>query len=46
MVKKIKGLFEQYIPEFAEQVQLKLPKLKKAGESKPPTIKLPKLKKV
>jgi hypothetical protein len=46
MVVKLDTLFKQYIPEFAQQVQLKLPKLKKVGASTPPAIKLPKLKKV
>ena len=46
MVAKLDSIFTQYIPEIAQEVQLKLPKLKKAGESTPPKINLPKLKKV
>lgn len=47
---KMKNDFEKildnYLPEFAEEVQIKLPKLKKVNESETPKIKLPKLKKV
>lgn len=46
MVAKLDSIFTQYIPEIAQEVQLKLPKLKKVGESTPPKINLPKLKKV
>ena len=37
---------DQYVPAFSEEVELKLPKLKKVGSGKSPKIKLPKLKKV
>ena len=51
MVFILKKLFEKNIPEFAQQVELtlpklSLPKLNKPGASTPPAIKLPKLKKV
>ena len=49
MKEKLDGLLKQYIPKIAQQVQLQLPKLKKIGgkgQSKLPSIKLPKLKKV
>ena len=51
MVFKLKKIFESSIPEFAQQVELtlpklSLPKLNKPGASTPPAIKLPKLKKV
>ena len=42
-------MLDKYLPKFEEQpqaVNLKLPKLKKVGESKPTEMKLPKLKKV
>ena len=43
------SILNEYLPKFEEQpqsVNLKLPKLKKVGDSAPKTIKLPKLKKV
>ena len=51
MVFKLKKIFDKSIPEFAQQVELtlpklSLPKLNKPGASTPPAIKLPKLKKV
>ena len=51
MVTKLDSIFTQYIPEFAEKVELSLPKLSlpklnKPSGDKPPAINLPKLKKV
>ena len=49
MIKDFEKIMDKYLPKFEElpkQVNLKLPKLKKVGSSKPKTIKLPKLKKV
>ena len=46
MTKKLGKILDKYVPEFAEEVKLELPKLKKVEDSKPPEIKLPKLKKV
>ena len=46
MTKELGLLLDKYVPEFAEEVKLQLPKLKKVGESEVPKIKLPKLKKV
>ena len=49
MTKDFERIMDKYLPKFEEppkQVDLKLPKLKKVGSSKPKTIKLPKLKKV
>ena len=46
MTKKLGKILDQYVPAFAEEVELKLPKLKKVGSGKSPKIKLPKLKKV
>jgi glycosyltransferase involved in cell wall biosynthesis len=49
MTKKFDGILKKYLPEFEEQpqaVNLKLPKLKKVGDSAPKKIQLPKLKKV
>jgi len=40
------NLLDKYIPDFPEEVKLKLPKLKKVGGTEPTKIKLPKLKKV
>jgi hypothetical protein len=49
-MKNILGsILEDFIPEIAKEVKLKLPKLKKVGTdltSSPPKLKLPKLKKV
>tara|TARA_R110000851_G_scaffold315200_1_gene477508 strand:- start:3604 stop:4938 length:1335 start_codon:yes stop_codon:yes gene_type:complete len=49
MTKQFESILNEYLPKFEEQpqsVNLKLPKLKKVGDSAPKTIKLPKLKKV
>ena len=41
-------ILDENVPEIAKQVELKLPKLKKIGNSSPklPQLKLPKLQKV
>ena len=49
MTKVFVKILDKYLPKFEEQpqqVDLKLPKLKKVGNDKPKDIKLPKLKKV
>jgi len=46
MTKKLGTILDKYVPEFAEEVKLELPKLKKVEGTKPPEIKLPKLQKV
>ena len=47
MTKELEKIIDKYIPEFPEEVKLKLPKLKKVGDkTELPKIKLPKLKKV
>jgi glycosyltransferase involved in cell wall biosynthesis len=49
MTKKFSGILDKYLPKFEDspqQVNLKLPKLKKVGDDKPKKIQLPKLKKV
>jgi len=49
MTTEFSRILNNYLPKFEEQpqqVNLKLPKLKKIGEEKPQKIKLPKLKKV
>ena len=49
MTKDFSKILDRYLPKFEEQpqqVDLKLPKLKKVGDNKPTEIKLPKLKKV
>ena len=47
MVETLKTILDSNLPEFAQQVKLNLPKLKKIGEEKsPPKIQLPKLKKL
>ena len=49
MTKDFGKILDRYLPKFEEQpqqVDLKLPKLKKVGDTKPKQIKLPKLKKV
>ena len=49
MTKKFDRILVNYLPKFEEapqQVDLKLPKLKKVGDTAPKTIQLPKLKKV
>jgi len=49
MTKDFGKILDRYLPKFEEQpqqVDLKLPKLKKVGDTKPQSMKLPKLKKV
>jgi len=49
MTKKFESILNQNLPKFEEQpqaVNLKLPKLKKVGDTAPKKIKLPNLKKV
>ena len=49
MTKKFEEILDKYLPKFEEQpqqVNLKLPKLKKVGSEELPKIELPKLKKV
>ena len=47
MTELLNEVVDEYTSNIPSQVQLKLPKLKKVGESKEiPKIKLPKLKKV
>ena len=49
MVRKLDEILTTHLPKFEQQpqrVDLKLPKLKKVGETKPVKMKLPKLKKV
>ena len=49
MTKNFGKILDKYLPKFEEQpqkVNLKLPKLKKVGETEPQKMKLPKLKKV
>ena len=46
MTEKLGKIITPYIDKVPTQVQLQLPKLKKVGDTKPPKIKLPKLKKV
>ena len=49
MTSQFDKILEKYLPKFEDapqQVDLKLPKLKKVGDESPKTIKLPKLKKV
>ena len=49
MTRKFSGILDKYLPKFEDspqQVDLKLPKLKKVGDDKPKKIQLPKLKKV
>ena len=46
MTRKLGKILDKYVPEFPKEVKLELPKLKKAGSSEQPKIKLPKLKKV
>tara|TARA_R100000008_G_C3556911_1_gene153752 strand:- start:299 stop:1183 length:885 start_codon:yes stop_codon:yes gene_type:complete len=46
MVEKLDDIMEKYLKDAPQQVGLKLPKLKKVGNSEPPKIKLPTLKKV
>ena len=47
--KEFENILNKHLPNFEEQpqaVNLKLPKLKKVGQTAPSKIKLPKLKKV
>ena len=50
MTRKLGKILDKYVPEFPQEVELQLPKLKKVGSTDTPTelpkIKLPKLKKV
>ena len=49
MTKEFHEILNKYLPKFEEQpqqVDLKLPKLKKVDSPKPEKMKLPKLKKV
>ena len=49
MTSQFDKILKKYLPKFEDapqQVDLKLPKLKKVGDEAPKTIKLPKLKKV
>ena len=49
MTKEFHKILNKYLPKFEEQpqqVDLKLPKLKKVNSPKPEKMKLPKLKKV
>ena len=46
MTKELGKILDKYVPEFPEEVELKLPKLKKVGSPVENEIKLPKLKKV
>ena len=46
MTQELGKILDKYVPEFAEEVKLELPKLNKVSETKAPEIKLPKLKKV
>jgi len=49
MNKKFESILNKYLPKFEQQpqaVNLKLPKLKKVGESEPTKMKLPKLKRI
>ena len=46
MSKLLNEVVDKYSSDIPTQVGLNLPKLKKAGSSKPPKLNLPKLKKV
>jgi len=46
MTRELGVLLDKHVPEFAEEVKLQLPKLKKVSSTDTPKIKLPKLKKV
>ena len=46
MTREFGVILDKYVPEFAEEVKLQLPKLKKVDSTDVPKIKLPKLKKV
>jgi len=44
MTKEFEKILDKYLPEFEQQVDLKLPKLKSATSKSTSNIKLPKLK--
>ncbi len=46
MTRELGKILDKYVPDFPEEVELKLPKLKKVGSPTNNEIKLPKLKKV
>ena len=46
MTRELGKILDKYVPEFPKEVALKLPKLKKVGDTQPQKISLPKLKKV
>ena len=46
METEFEKILDKYLPEFPDEVKLKLPKLKKVNKSEPPKVKLPKLKRV
>ena len=46
MAEKLDEIITPFIDKIPQQVGLNLPKLKKVGDSTPPKIQLPKLKKV
>ena len=46
MTRELGKMLDKYVPEFPKEVELKLPKLKKVGDTTPSKITLPKLKKV
>ena len=46
MEMKFGEILDKYIPEFPTEMKLKLPKLKRGGDSELPKFKLPKLKKI
>ena len=43
---QVRKILDKFVPDFPEEVKLKLPKLKKVKTDKPSKIKLPKLKKI
>jgi hypothetical protein len=45
MTKEFEKILDKYLPEFQEQVSLKLPKLKSTNSKTTSNIKLPTLKK-
>jgi hypothetical protein len=45
MTEELNNILTPYLEKMPSQVGLNLPKLKKVGDSKPPKLKLPKLKK-
>ena len=48
MTKHFESILDKYLPNFSEQIKVKLPTLKKVGDNTPQEtkIELPKLKKV